>query len=145
MDTIALAAFDADDLAVVSAHMQDAILRVSDLTYLPREKRFALVANRFAWEAAGETDRFQRRQTGLHVDRALNVRTRGIDRAAGETVLNLLAITFEPGAEAPAGAVVFLFAAGKEIRIDVECLELAMRDLGPAWSTATRPQHGGDA
>jgi hypothetical protein len=147
MDQLKLAAIDADDLAVISAHLQDAVLTVGDLVYLARQKRFAFVAKRFAWErctrTAGEAQaQFERRLTGMHIDRVMAVRTRGIDRGAPETILELLALRFVPGA-APGGTIELVFAAGKDIRLDVECIEAALKDLGPVWETARRPDHPG--
>jgi hypothetical protein len=71
------------------------------------------------------------------------VKSRGVDRGLGETVLSLLAVTFEPDdANPPSGTVVLAFAADKEIRLGVECLEVGMKDLGPAWATPSKPSHG---
>ncbi|WP_407521676.1 DUF2948 family protein [Methylobacterium oryzisoli] len=139
MELLKLAALDADDLAVVSAHLQDAILRAGDIAYLPRERRFALVARRFDWTAPdGAPPR--RRLAGLHFDRVLNVRARGIPRGEPETALELLAITFEPG-EAPSGTATLVFAGGAAIRLDLECIEAGMKDLGPVWEAESRPVH----
>jgi len=145
-DALKLAAFDEEDLAVLSTHLQDALLTVGDLTYLKRAKRFVAVVNRFAWERLidgrppAEEGRFERRRTGLHFERVLGVRTRGIDRAAPDTILELLAIRFLPG-EPPAGTVELVFAGGKDIRLEVECLEAASADLGPSWATPRCPSH----
>jgi hypothetical protein len=139
MDLLRLVALDQEDLAVVSAHLQDAILRVGDITFLPKEKRFALVARRFDWEGGnGEAPR--RRLTGLHFERVTGVRCRGIDRTKPDTVLNLLAITFEDG-DKPSGTATLIFAEGGAIQVEVECIELQMKDLGPVWEAEGRPSH----
>jgi hypothetical protein len=138
MEPLKLAAFDPDDLAILSAHLQDAIFRVGDITYLPDERRFALVGRRFDWEAAEREPR--RRLTGCHFERVLSVKTRGFDRSHGDEVLNLLAVTFEP-AEAPSGAAILHFAGGGCIRLEVECVEALMKDLGPIWAAEKRPVH----
>ena len=139
MELLKLVALDPDDLAVVSAHLQDAVLKTGDLAYLPRERRFALVARRFDWETApGEAPR--RRLTGLHFERVLAARTRGLERADPDAVLNLLAVTFEPGA-APSGTVTLVFAGGGAVALEVECVEAQMRDLGAAWRASGRPAH----
>jgi hypothetical protein len=132
-----LAALDADDLAVISAHMQDAVVRVGDIRHLPGRKQFALVANRFDWEESGEG---LRRRAGLHFDRVMKVAARNIRRDDPDAVLSLLAIGFEPG-EPPAGAVVLSFSGGGTIRLEVECIEAGLRDLGPAWAATRRPSH----
>ncbi len=139
MDRLKLLAFDADDLAVMSAHLQDAVVKLADMTFLPREGRFALVVNRFDWEgaAAGEN---RRRRTGLHFDRVRGARRLRIEAADADAVLNLLAVTFEE-TDAPAGVVTLVFSGDRAVRLDVECLEAAMSDLGPMWSTEHRPDH----
>ncbi|MEH3147775.1 MAG: DUF2948 family protein [Methylobacterium frigidaeris] len=142
MELLKLAALDADDLAVISAHLQDALLRAGDLAYLPKERRFALVARRFDWSVPdGEAPR--RRLTGLHFERVLGVRARGIPRDQPDAVLSLLAVTFEPG-EAPSGTATLVFAGGGAIRLDLECIEAAMRDLGPVWQAESRPHHAAE-
>lgn len=138
MEPLKLAAFDADDLAVVSAHVQDALVRVGDLAYLADQKRFALVAKRFDWEAVEAEPR--RRLTGFHFERVQAVRTRDIDRQKPDEVKNLLAITFTAG-DAPSGTVELVFAAGGTIQLDVECIEARLKDLGPVWGAQSRPAH----
>jgi len=139
MDLLRLVALDQEDLAVVSAHLQDAIVRVGDLAYLPQERRFVVVGRRFDWEASpGEPPR--RRLTGLHFERVEAVRLRGVDRSDPDAVLNLLAITFEER-DPPSGTVTLIFADGAAIQADVECLELQMKDLGPVWEAESRPIH----
>ncbi len=137
-----LAAFDADDLAVLSAAMQDAIVKTGEMTYLPGEKRFAMVGNRFAWEvnAARAKPPYERRRTGLQVTRALKAELAGIDLKRSDDVLELLSIAFESTDE-PAGIVTLAFSGGATVRLHVECLELAMADLGGAWTTDSLPTH----
>ncbi|MGC5778182.1 DUF2948 family protein [Methylobacterium sp. NFXW15] len=139
MELLKLAALDAEDLTVISAHLQDAILRPEDLTYLMAEKRFALVLRRFDW-SAGPKARPRRRLTGLHFERVLGVRTRGLRQGPDAMPLSLLAMTFTPG-DAPSGHVEILFSGNGTIRLEVECIEVRMRDLGPVWEAAKRPGH----
>jgi hypothetical protein len=139
MDLLRLVALDQDDLAVVSAHLQDAIIRVGDLIYLPRERRFAVVGRRFDWEAAADEPP-RRRLTGLHFERVTGVRTRCIDRSRKDAVLELLAITFEER-DPPSGTITLICAGGAAIQVEVECLEMQMKDLGPVWEAESRPVH----
>ncbi len=135
-----LYAFDAEDLAVLSAHLQDAVLKASDIAYLARERRFALVCNRFDWTAAEAGD-CQRRRTGLRVERVTAVKARAVPKGE-DTVLELLAIHFEPeGGESPGGTLELVFAGGGAIRLTVECVEAAMDDLGPMWAGVATPRH----
>ena len=132
-----LAALDADDLAVISAQMQDAVLRLGDITHVKARQQFALLANRFAWDAAGER---QRRRTGLHFNRVTSVKTQYIRQDDKDAIIELLAIAFEEG-ESPSGTVVLTFAGGGAIRLEVECIEASLKDLGPAWATEHQPTH----
>lgn len=137
-DQLRLVAFDAEDLSVLSAHLQDAVVKVGDLAYVPERNRFALVARRFDWTCC---DRDLRRcLSGLSFERVLRARTRGLDLADADKVLSLLAVHFTEG-EAPSGTATLVFAGGAEIELELECLEARMRDLGPAWSAKSRPAH----
>jgi hypothetical protein len=143
MDPLKLVALDREDLDIVSAHLQDAVLKVADMVFLPREHRFALVANRFDWEGAVAGLR-RRRRTGLSFVRVLSARISGFDPQAGETVLNLLAVTFQV-LDAPSGVVELVFSGGAGLRLEVECLEAQLSDLGPAWEAVAVPAHEGEA
>jgi hypothetical protein len=142
MTPLKLVALDETDLAVVSAHLQDAVLKVSDLAYLPGRKRFALACNRFVWENRTRwfSRAHERRLSALHFDRVLKASLSGIDRTRPDEVLSLLAITFEPS-EAPAGTLSLVFSGGGTVRLDVECIEARLSDLGAAWETGSRPSH----
>jgi hypothetical protein len=134
-----LLVFDEEDLAVVSANLQDALVRANDMAFLQKEQRFALTAARFDWMAADE-GRCERLQTGMHFERVGNVRTTGFRPGKPEEVLNLLSIIFEPE-NAPSGEVVLTFSGGAAVRLQVECLEAQMRDLGPRWPCGGKPDH----
>ena len=142
MDALKLVALDREDLQIVSAHVQDAVMKVGDLHYKPREKRFVVAMNRYAWEDRGGLFRRkrERRNAVLHFDRVLAARTHGIDPARPNEVLSLLAVTFAPG-EAPAGIVELAFSGGGTIRLDVECIEVRLSDLGAAWQASSTPVH----
>jgi Protein of unknown function (DUF2948) len=136
-----LIAMDGEDLAVISAHCQDAVLKVGDLDYLPREKRFVVPMNRFVWEAVGgKENTFERRKAVLHFERVAKVRMQGIDRRRKDTVLSLLAVTFALS-DAPAGVVEIAFAGGATLQLEAECLEAQLGDLEAAWSTENLPHH----
>jgi hypothetical protein len=140
-DRLKLQAIDEEDLAVLSAHVQDAVLKVGDMTYLPKEKRFAIAMNRFGWEVDHDGDDVhQRRRSALVFDRVTAAQCCHLRRDRPDAVLELLAVSFEP-TEAPAGLVTLHFAAGAMLRLEVECIEARLADLGPAWATAARPSH----
>jgi hypothetical protein len=134
-----LVALDPEDLAVLSAHLQDAIAKVGDIAYLPKEKRFAMLLNRFDWTGS-ERDPPVRRRAGIHFERVLAAKTRGIDLAASEAIVNLLAVEFEEK-EPPTGIVTLFFSGEAAIKLEVECLEAALSDIGPQWPARKRPRH----
>jgi len=139
MADLKLLALDQEDLDVVSAHTQDAVVRVGDMGYARADRRFALLMNRFDWTASGSKTG-QRKRAAIHFDRVQGARCSGIDLNARDGVLELLAITFEPTND-PSGVVELKFAGGGTIRLDVECLEVRMQDLGAAWAAKLKPQH----
>jgi hypothetical protein len=148
---------DAEDLTVVSACLQDALIPLNEMRYLPQERRFIMVANRFRWERASEgkaapqnptvdatfdsDDDFgelQRVNTGICIDRVLAVRSRGIDQSKPDEFLSVLSLEFEDN------KLSLLFAGGGVIQVDVEALALYKRDLGTAWPTQWQPEHTAD-
>ena len=148
MDNLKLIAFDAEDLAILSAHLQDAVLKTDDMAYLPRQRRFAFIANRFNWATAGRHDGkqpncFERCRTALRFERVLGAKVQGLDLSDKNAVLCLLAIGFEPG-EPPAGHITLVFAGGGGIRLEVECVEAELMDLGAPWRARAKPEHGDD-
>lgn len=126
-----LAALDEDDLAVISAHVQDAAVVAGDILWRAAENRLVIGMRRPDCEQilAGEgTPR--RLISALRFDRVLSCKSRDIDMAASELALTLLGIEFEPG-KTPSGQVLLLFASGGVLRLEVECLECELADLGP--------------
>lgn len=144
MDLLRLAALDEEDLSVISAHVQDAVAKVGEMTFSKREKRFAMVMRRFAWEKEKgglfRRTSHERRLAALNFDRVLAVRSTSIDKNRPETVLALLAVRFMPS-DAPSGTIELAFSGGATIHLDVECIETRLSDLGAAWETPVKPRH----
>ena len=126
-----LIALDAEDLAVISAHVQDAKVQAADIIWRQAEKRLVVGMNRLDWEQTlkGETEP-RRLIAALRFERVLSCKSRNIDLEAPQAGLDLLGIEFHPG-EAPGGSAVLMFAGGGALRLDVECLECELADLGP--------------
>jgi Protein of unknown function (DUF2948) len=155
--SLKIIARDAEDLAVVSACLQDALIPLNEMRYLPQERRFIMVANRFRWERAAQgseepapgTDApfdsdedfgaQQRTNAGICIDRVLAVRSRGIDRSRPDDFLSLLSVQLD------GNKLAFLFAGGGVIQVEVEALALYLSDLGKAWPTQWQPDHAADA
>jgi len=138
-----LLALDTEDLAVLSAHVQDAVLKVGDIHWRASEKRLVLALNRFVWERAERPgEPMERRRAALHFDRVTSVQALRLRPDLPETVLELLALRWQDG-DAPAGRVELVFAGGAALRLEVECLEAGLADLGAAWATTCCPKHEG--
>jgi Protein of unknown function (DUF2948) len=137
MPLLKLTALDAEDLEIVSAHMQDAVVRTEDIKFLKRPGKFVLLANRFTWERTASKER---RLSALHFERIRAVKSWRIRLNEDNLILSLLAIRFEPG-DAPSGTIVLEFSGGGSIRLDAECIEAQLQDLGPAWDTPHVPSH----
>ena len=140
-----LIAQDSEDLQVLSVHLQDAIGRVADTGFDPRGRRFALAMSRFRWEdQAARPAPPLRQRTVVLIEGAVRVRSRQLNRNDPESVLALLAITFTPatGDPGPAGTLTLAFAGGAEIALDVEAIDVSLRDEGAPWIAQSTPRHG---
>jgi hypothetical protein len=126
-----LIALDADDLSVISAHVQDARVQAADIIWRQDEKRLVIGMNRLDWEQtlAGETSP-RRLVAALRFDRVLACKSRNIDLESPERALDLVGIEFHPG-DPPGGSALLLFDQGGALRLDLECLECELTDLGP--------------
>ncbi|MCX7322414.1 MAG: DUF2948 family protein [Hyphomicrobiales bacterium] len=126
-----LIAMDADDLAVISAHVQDAEVRIADIVWRPSEKRLVVGMNRLDWQQAIAGEATPRRLiSALRFDRVMACKSRDIDLEGGDAALKLLGIEFNTG-ETPGGNALLLFDGRGALRLDVECLECELADLGP--------------
>jgi hypothetical protein len=141
-----LLALDDEDLTVISAHMQDAVFRVADVEYEPKQKRLTIAANRFDWEVADrEAKGFERSRAALCFKQVTSVRSIGVDRKAREKVLSLLAVLFEKEGEGPDGSIELVLAGGGSILLSVDCVEVQLADTGGTWETTMKPRHPGAA
>jgi len=143
-DELKLVALDTDDIEVVSAHVQDAMVRVGDIFWQPREHRFMMALNRFDWMSAvgGKMDKadYRRCRTALRFERVNACKCRNLDQTDKDALLNLLAVEFSES-DAPAGVVSLIFSGGGVIRLGVECLEAELADLGEVSVAALCPDH----
>jgi hypothetical protein len=131
-----LLAQDEEDLAVISAAMQDAVMKVGEIVYEPAARRLTIAFNRYRWEAGGG----ERVRSGLQLGGVLSVQTRRIRRTPKDAVLDLLAMTFAPG-EPPGGDVTLSFAGGGDLKARVECVEVVLADVSNPWPTPRTPAH----
>ncbi|MBU1385679.1 MAG: DUF2948 family protein [Alphaproteobacteria bacterium] len=137
VEPLRLLAEDADDLHIISAALQDAILRPVDIVWEPTARRVTLALSRFCWECGGT-----RVMAAMQFGDVLSVKSRRLPRGP-EHALELLAMDFVPG-EAPGGRVIMMFAGGGDLRIDVECLDAVLTDLSERWPVRVAPTHLAD-
>lgn len=141
MSLLRLMAEDVADLDIVGAAVQDALVRVGEMRFDKKARRFTIMLNRFRWETAGESGPYERIRAALSFDSVLGVKSRRVRHDSDEALASLLSVGFIPEEEPPGGVVRLLLAGGGEIAIDVECLDAVLVDTGPAWSTPRRPDH----
>ncbi len=140
-DQLKFAVLDEEDLEVVSTHLQDAVVKVADVLWRPSEKRLVVALNRFDWERAQSGDRkYCRRRSALRFERVLSCKCRDVNPTGKDAVLNLLTVEFSE-TDAPSGVVELIFSGGAALRLEVECLEAELVDLGPTWTCSGRPVH----
>ena len=145
MEPMKLIALDRDDVEVVSTHIQDAVVKVADIRWRPTEHRMVVALNRFDWESAnGAEPQYRRRRSALRFDRVLACKCRNVSPKDKDAVLNLLAVEFAE-TDAPAGVVTLFFSGDAALRLEVECLECELVDLGPTWTTVQCPAHPDNA
>lgn len=141
MDRLKFAALDKDDLDVVSAHLQDAMVSPAEVLWRPQENRVVIGLDRFDWEAAACSQKpaFKRRRAALRFDRVRSCQAKDVDLADGAS-LSLLAVEFDE-TDAPSGTVTLVFSGKATFRLDVECLEVELADIGPERDAGCCPDH----
>ena len=141
MAGLKLRAADAEDLAVISAILQDSLVTIGDMAYLLEENRFVLVANRFKWEpqAGAAPSKSERVLTGLCIDGVKAVSRRGFSPRDNDRILSLLALHAED--EGEAASLILNFAGGSSVRLEVQQIMCHLDDLGEPWPTRWRPKH----
>lgn len=146
---LSLKAEDPGDLQVVSAALQDAIVRMNDIRYDAKARVFTVVCNRYRWEEAPKRTKAGpglRIRSGLSVAGVLNVQALNLKRTPKDAVAQLLTIAFAPSdqPEDPSGDLTLEFAGGGKMRLRVECLDILLADVSDPWRARARPDHGGD-
>ena len=134
-----LLAQDADDLGVLSAALQDAVAKIGDIRWDAQSRSLTIACNRFRWETGAKKG--ERVRSALQFGDVAGVQARNLRRDAKGAVVSLMSIGFEPAEEAPAGVVVLTFAGGGDMRVSVDCLDVALADVSEAWATPRTPGH----
>lgn len=139
-NALKLLAEDVEGLGVIAAAVQDALVKPEDIKLDSRSRTFGLEVNRFQWERAGKSMPFFRSRAVLAFAGVQSVRSRAVSRDI-DGVHALIDLRFEQAAELPAGIVTLTFAGQTQIELTVECLDVTLADIGPAWPTRRKPDH----
>jgi hypothetical protein len=134
-----LIALDREDLGVISAHVQNTCVKRADMAWLPQQRRFVIAGMRYDWVGA-KTGPEERVASVLRFDRVLKVSHLGLTEIAQDATLNLLAVSFEK-TDPPAGIIILAFADGALVRLEVECVEVELRDMGLRVPAEACPGH----
>ena len=137
-----LRAIDPEDLPVLASLTQDAVFPASEMAWDRRRRRFALLLNRFRWEDAAANRAPERVQSVLSFEDVMAVRSQGVDRTDGDLVLSLLSLGWQEG-EDGAGRVQLVLAGDGEVELEVEALEVSLRDVTRPYlaPSGQRPGH----
>lgn len=133
-DLLHLLAEDAEDLAVISAALQDAVAKIGDIAV--EHRRVTVAFNRYRWEGKGG----ERVRSALQIGSVMGVQQRNLRRGAKSAVIELLSVDFEPG-EPPGGVITLSFAGGGDLRMTVECVDAVLADISAPWATPRTPVH----
>ena len=137
-----LIAREPDDVAPISAALQDAVGQIGDFLFEPRARRFTLALNRYRWEGAPR-GRGERVRAALQAGEVRAAKTHRLKQGAPDAVVSLLSVSFEAG-DPPGGALVFTFSGGAALRLEVDCVDLVLADVSAPWRAAGRPEHPDD-
>jgi len=135
---------DAEDLAIVSALLQDAVLPMKETSWQPDTNRFGMLVNRFRWEDKAQAENgkraYERVQSMLVIDCVQNVSSMGIDHTNKDQIISILAVNYE------AGKVVFTLAGDGALALDVECLDITVKDVTKPYAAVSKsaPKHALD-
>lgn len=141
VEPLRLLAEDADDLQIISAALQDAIMRPVDIVWETGARTLTLALSRFCWECGGT-----RVMAAMQFGDVIAVKSRRLHRSP-DAALELLAMDFIPDEDpeaAPGGRVILMFAGGGDLRVDVECLDAVLTDLSERWPAKLAPTHAAD-
>ncbi|MGB0920481.1 MAG: DUF2948 family protein [Alphaproteobacteria bacterium] len=147
---------DVEDLEILSALLQDAVVFMGETAYVKSQLRFGLMLARFVWEDAEEKRGARRRRQriaeggdylrvrgALHFDFVREVKSRGLSQQDKTAVLELLAISAEKQEDGQ-DRIVLSFAGGGEIALMTDCIEAAYQDRSEPWATPAKPAHEAD-
>ncbi len=133
-----LLAQDAEDLTILSAALQDAVVRVGEIRFEPGPRTLTLAVNRYCWERAGSGG--ERVRSAVQFGGVMGVRSRNLRREVADAVVSVLSLGFAPG-EPPGGVLTVTLAGGGDLQMDIECIDVALSDVSDSWPARAEPKH----
>lgn len=131
---------DEDDLQIIAACLQDALVPLSGMDYDEEMGKFHLVANRFCWECAPEIlegDSFyQRVPTGLAFHHVTEIKKKDLNLQSKSELVNLLTIH-----DGDTNSIHLIFSGGAEIRLTVDKISCHLKDMDEPYHTCNKPCH----
>jgi hypothetical protein len=137
-----LLAKELDDLTVISAFLQDAIIPIMSMSYDERLKTFSLLTDRFCHEhepvIINDQLMHHRVHAAFQVHNVNGIKHRNFpkkDDPHHHQMLNLLAIQGEEK------KIHVIFSGGAEMIMNVDDLECYLKDLNDPYPTPHKPEH----
>ncbi|MEE9272750.1 MAG: DUF2948 family protein [Robiginitomaculum sp.] len=129
-----------EDLSVIAASVQDAIVKVSGILFGESAQVLTLKLSRFMHEK-NSSEAGKRIKAGLRFYNILGLRGKDIDRNDPDAFMVLLDIAFDANKKPPGGILTFIFAGGGELKAQTDCLEARLMDYQEARTTTSLPLH----
>ena len=146
-EPLSIAAKSLSDLNIISSLVQDSILRVGNVSWMPKSRRFAMLLDRFMWEdeknARIQKRPFQRIQSTLSFEGVLMVKSKNIEKFSDKTLMWLLTIEFPQGRDNSRKYLNLVFAKAGVISLEIECIEVFLKDVSQPYISRVKnaPNH----
>ncbi len=142
VQNLKLIARTTEDLRVISAHLQDSILKTSDIANLKKNKILLMQLNRFMWEDVekGVFRKNKRIRTVLKFENILKVASKNVDQKKNDRFLDFLAIetTKMPDKNYEMNLI---FSGDVVLKLIAEAIEVTLDDQGSPWESKNKPEH----
>ena len=131
-----------EDLRVISAHLQDAIVLTKEIAHLKKNRIFLMQLNRFMWEDVerGIFRKNKRVRTMLKFDNVIEANSRNIRQKSKEDFLDFLAIESRQMPDKNY-EMKLIFSGEAIIKVITEVIEVTLDDQGSPWDTKNKPKH----
>ena len=131
-----------DDLRVIAAHLQDAIVSVKDIANLKNNRIFLIQLNRFMWEDVekGVFRKNKRIRTVLKFDNVVGVTSKNINQDNNNRFLDFLALESTTMPD-KSYEINLIFSGDAIIKVRSEVIEVTLDDQGNPWESKTKPKH----